>query len=159
MKTTQRLALGLSAMVLTMAASAVIGQETEAEPSEIMTTYMEMAETTPHEELRVEIMKSNGQMLRGAMSATGDDAISAAEHFVAAFTVLPTLFDDPDTPGDALPLVWENNEEFLSIFADGLASAEVALEAAQGGDMDAYTAAMQEIGGTCRTCHGQFRAD
>lgn len=107
---------------------------------------------------RESLMRSNGMTLRGAMNATGQDAVDAAQTFVQNFTILPTLFEDPDNAGDTLPAAFENREAFLAIFDDALAASEAALEAADAADQDGYIQNIRAVGATCNACHGQFRA-
>ncbi|WP_196259118.1 c-type cytochrome [Pelagibacterium limicola] len=106
---------------------------------------------------RVNLMRSNGMTMRGAMRATGDDAVAAARTLAGNFGTLPKLFDDPSAPGDTLPAAWENRDAFLALFAEAEQHSLEALEAAQAGDMDAYGVALQKVGQTCSSCHGTFR--
>jgi cytochrome c556 len=106
---------------------------------------------------RINIMRSNGMLMRGAMRATGDDAVAAAQTLVQNFATLPALFDDPSTPGDALPAAWDNREGFIALFAQAEQHSATALAAAQAGDMDGYAAALRAVNQTCASCHSGFR--
>ncbi|WP_127145717.1 cytochrome c [Pelagibacterium montanilacus] len=108
---------------------------------------------------RTELMRSNGMTLRGAADATGQDAVVAAQTFVENFTILPNLFENPETLGETLPAAFENREAFLALFDDALVAAEAALAAADVADQEGYVANISAVGATCRACHGQFRAD
>lgn len=106
---------------------------------------------------RQALMTSNGQVMRTATRATGDEAIAAAEQLLANFTALPDLFADPDLQGDAQPAVWENMEDFVARFEANQASAQAALDAAEAGDMAAYGSHIQAIGQACGQCHSVYR--
>jgi len=60
---------------------------------------------------------------------------------------------------EALPLIWEEPEEF----AAALAKAEKAMaalgEAADGGDVHAIGAAFRNVGKSCKGCHERFREE
>lgn len=106
---------------------------------------------------RVNLMRQNGMLMRGAMRATGADATNAAQTLSSNFEALTSLFDDPATPGDTLPSAWENRDGFLALFAEAKERADAALAAAQAGDGDAYVAALRAVNQTCSSCHADFR--
>lgn len=74
---------------------------------------------------------------------------------------LKYIFPGGSDVGDseALPLIWEEPEEF----ADAIATAEEATvafqEAVAGGDRAAIGAAFRDVGAACRGCHDRFRVD
>lgn len=113
---------------------------------------------------RQEIMKLNGKTLKAAGALTGDAAVQAGQTFVdnfAAVGVADMWSEDssmsPDTK--ALPAIWDKPEEFQAkLMAASAASAKV-LAAAQSGDEAAYKASLMELGGTCKSCHEQFKAE
>ena len=112
-------------------------------------------------EAREAAMKQNGMLLRGAAGLSGADAVAAATTLLQNFTNLPALFREGSiTPkSKALPLIWENWDEFKSIFDADVAASKLMLAAAQSGDAAGYSAAIQEINNSCRTCHSKFRSD
>ena len=75
--------------------------------------------------------------------------------------VIPT-FPEGSLEGaetDALPVIWEDWDDF-TVAADALETAsEDLVAAAEGGDMTAIAAAFGEVGRTCRSCHDTFRAE
>lgn len=64
------------------------------------------------------------------------------------FTHIPDVFPEDSIIGDnkASPAIWESWDVFNAV-----------AEAGKAGDMTAYVAAIKTIGGTCGTCHQQFR--
>jgi cytochrome c556 len=111
-------------------------------------------------EMRQELMKTNGQTLRSAGALTGAEAVAAMQTLVSDYTNMPALFPEGSIVGDskALPVIWENWEEFTAIIEAGQQAATDGLVAAEAGDAAAYAAALQALGGTCGQCHQQFRA-
>lgn len=110
-------------------------------------------------EARQAAMKQNGGLLRSAMRATGDDAVAAATTLLQNFTNLPFLFREGSTAANskALPVIWENWEDFKDRFDADAVHAEEALAAAKAGDAAAYGAALQAIGQSCGACHQTYR--
>lgn len=106
---------------------------------------------------RVAIMRENGGLLRQAGGLSGDAAIAAAATLQANFAALPAYFPEGSESATALPVIWERLEDFTAIFADAEAGAVALGAAAASGDTAAYTAALQQIGGTCGQCHAEFR--
>lgn len=109
---------------------------------------------------RIELMKSNGGTLRGAGSATGDGAITAAQTLVDNFAMLGTLFPEDSMEGNtkALPSVWSDNEGFLVAYNTANGAAAALLTAAQAGDAAAYGAAVKAMGATCGGCHANYKS-
>lgn len=106
------------------------------------------------------LMKSNGKNLKAAFSASGDDAIAAAQTLVDNFTALAGLWPEDSMEGDtkALPAIWSDNENFLVAMNNATGAAEALLAAAQAGDAGAFGAAAKAMGGTCGACHGTYQA-
>ena len=103
----------------------------------------------------------------GAMAAgrAPFDAKAAAEsaHIVATLSTLPAAGFGPGTdkglPNRAKPEIWSDAAKFKA--ANDKMVAEVAkLEtAAKSGSLDAIKAAMGAVGGSCKACHDDFRAE
>jgi cytochrome c556 len=108
---------------------------------------------------RQQAMEDNGRTLRGAQNATGEQAMAAATTLLQNFTNLPALFKEGSIVGDskALPLIWENWDDFKARFDHDAEAAAKMLAAAQSGDTAAYGAAIQEIGQSCGACHMTYR--
>ncbi|WP_108395815.1 c-type cytochrome [Devosia submarina] len=121
-----------------------------------------VAPTTPEEavEARQATMKENGATLRTAAQLSGAEAVAAMQTLLDNYTNIPALFPEDSAVGDskALPVIWENWEEFTAIVESGRSAAEAGLAAAEAGDAAAYGEAVKAIGATCGQCHQQFRA-
>lgn len=120
-----------------------------------------VAPTTPEAALaaREALMKSNGATLKAAGALTGADATAAMQTLLDNFTHIPAVFPEGSIVGDskASPAIWQNWDAFTAIVETGKVAAADGLAAAQAGDATAYAAALKTIGGTCGTCHQQFR--
>lgn len=106
-------------------------------------------------------MKQNGQTLRGAGGLTGDAAVAAATSVLQNFTNLPEMFPEGSMVGDtkALPIIWQQKDAFLEIFAEGRTVAGYMLTAAQTGNAQMYGDALQSLNNACRECHSVYQAD
>jgi cytochrome c556 len=111
-------------------------------------------------EARQATMRSNAGVMGGAAALTGAEAVAAAETLIENFTKLPTLFPEGSTAENsrALPVIWENFDEFTGYFATGLEAATAMKAAAEAGDAAAYAESTAAIGGLCGQCHSKFRA-
>lgn len=89
----------------------------------------------------------------------------------AAAASVPEITADMDTwfpagsgPGsgvktDALPVIWENPDDFAEKIANLGAAADGLAAAAEGVDIAAIGTAFGTTGGTCKSCHDTYRAD
>lgn len=60
---------------------------------------------------------------------------------------------------EALPIIWEEPEEFEQAIAKAQAATEVLVDAVASEDQDAIGAAFREVGGACKGCHDRFRKE
>ena len=68
-----------------------------------------------------------------------------------------SLFPEGSEGGDALPAIWENPEDFAErVQAFKNAAAELKGAVQSGGDIGA---AFQTLGGACKGCHDDYRAE
>tara|TARA_R110002020_G_scaffold36426_2_gene109531 strand:- start:1094 stop:1546 length:453 start_codon:yes stop_codon:yes gene_type:complete len=136
--------------VMTLGVVATVAQDTFVAP------------TTPEAAVaaREALMKSNGATLKAAGALTGPEAAAAMQTLLDNFTHMPATFTEGSIVGDseALPAIWQNWEAFNAIIETGKTAAADGMAAAETGDMTAYGIALKTIGGTCGTCHQQFRA-
>jgi cytochrome c556 len=58
---------------------------------------------------------------------------------------------------DALPIIWEQPEQFAAAIEKAVAATRKFAEAAESGDKEAIAAAFRDVGGSCRGCHDTFR--
>jgi cytochrome c556 len=91
------------------------------------------------------------------------DAVAVHARTVAdtAPLVLPAMEQDTAGQGsaetEALDKIWDNWDDFTSKAEDMQAAATRLAELAQGDDMQAIGAQVQELGGTCKSCHDEYR--
>lgn len=93
------------------------------------------------------------------------DAKVAAENtaIVVAMSTLPFTAFGPNTdmglPHRAKPEIWRESAKFKAA-ADKMAEEVKKLDAAaRAGNLDAVKAAMGAVGGSCKACHDDFRAE
>lgn len=60
-------------------------------------------------------------------------------------------------PSEALDMIWQKPEAFSAAIADHQQAASMLKDAALAGDMSAANAAFKTLGGTCSSCHRQFK--
>lgn len=105
-------------------------------------------------------MKIIGQMIKGQVTYNPQDVQSAALNIEKHAKHFPMLFPEGSTqePSEALPIVWENWEEFkkqLSVMeAKSSKLAELAPSTKTADDIKAQ---FLLVGKTCGTCHETFR--
>ncbi len=73
------------------------------------------------------------------------------------FPVGTSIESGADT--EALPIIWEQPEEFASAHDRLVAAADGLVAAAQTGDPAAMGPAIGELGNSCKNCHDTFRLD
>lgn len=66
---------------------------------------------------------------------------------------------DSGVETEALPIIWEEPEDFAAKTSDFVLAIEALDAAAQTGELPAIQAAVQATGGTCKACHDKFRLD
>lgn len=71
-------------------------------------------------------------------------------------SIADTLFPEGSDGGDALPAIWEEQEEFAGKLAD-FQEAAAGLKGAVGGAD--FGPAFQALGQSCKGCHDDYRAD
>ena len=147
--------------ILALAAIMTLGVATSLQAEDAPVVDPAIAAMTPEAMVaaRKAAMKEDGGILRGAAALTGAEATAAADTLIKNFTNLPALFPEGSLVGDskALPAIWENFDDFTSIFATAQKGALDMKAAAEAGDAAAYGAALQTIGGTCGMCHQKYR--
>lgn len=122
----------------------------------------------------VSTRQANFKKMGGAMKVLKDQlssgSVDKAAALAAAKTIAATgraqagLF--PNGSGasagvktDALPAVWSNRAAFDGQMKGFLAQADKLVAAANTGNADTIGAQFKAVGGTCGSCHKQFRAD
>ncbi|HKK97187.1 MAG TPA: cytochrome c [Marivita sp.] len=104
-----------------------------------------------------------GSMAKGEMEYSAKAAQNAADSLVAVSMVhQPPLWPE-GSDGMAIDgtraeaSIWDENEDFLSKWAD-FGTAAQAMQASAGDGQDALGPLMGQVGGTCKACHDNHRA-
>jgi cytochrome c556 len=110
-------------------------------------------------EARQAAMKEDGMLLKGAGTATGDDAVKIVDKVLQNFTNFSALFADGATndKSHASPKIWTEWDKFTAILDKGKATLVEMRTAAVAGDTAAYMASIKTLGGVCGECHMQYR--
>jgi cytochrome c556 len=99
--------------------------------------------------------------LKGEVDFPDAVAVHAQTVAAAAPLVLPAMEQNTAGEGsadtEALAKIWDNWDDFASKAEDMEAAAMQLAEIAQGGDMQAIGAQVQEVAGTCKSCHDEYR--
>lgn len=90
----------------------------------------------------------------GFLKAHADGLANGAKELKYIF---PAGSDVDDS--EALPIIWEQPEEFQKAIGNAEKATEAFSEAVSGGDRAAIAAAFRDVGAACRGCHDQFRLD
>lgn len=108
---------------------------------------------------RQDAMKEDGGILRTAGALVGDDAVAAATELLQNFTNFPALFREGSVTPDshALPIIWEQRDQFDGIFKKAQTGATTMLQAAIDGDDAAYADAVKGLTQVCGECHQTYR--
>ena len=118
--------------------------------------------TTPEQLVaeRQAAMKADGKALKGSDSFTGDKAIAALTEVQKNYTKLPALFvkDSITSKSIALPIIWQQFDQFSAIFKKGADAATAGIAAVKAGDTAGYQGAIKTIASTCNECHDTYRA-
>ena len=88
-----------------------------------------------------------------------DHMVTHANALAALAEIVPTLFPDGSQGGDALPVIWEQPDDFaerLTALREAAATFKVA---AASGDSGAIGQAFQGLGQACKNCHDNYRAE
>ena len=125
------------------------------------------ADTTPEDaaDYRMAIMTSlRGHI--GAASMTVRGLVDGNEHLVNhaqgianSAMEFGNIFPEGSNVGEseALPLIWEEPEEFAAAIAKVQEASAAFVEATASGDADSIGGAFRNLGMACRGCHDRFR--
>lgn len=102
-----------------------------------------------------ENMKTIGKMAQRQVTFDADAARAAVDEIALQAAQIPSLFEaqETDPKSEAKPEIWTNWDDFV-------AQSNALNSAAQGVDAsspDALGRGLATIGGTCRSCHMQYR--
>jgi cytochrome c556 len=105
-------------------------------------------------------MKIIGQMIKGATAYDPDTAKSAALEIRAHSRMFGGLFPEGSTkhPSEALPVIWEDWEEFIQLFDQmEVASEKLSALVSTASKADELKFQFATLGKTCASCHEKFR--
>jgi cytochrome c556 len=132
-----------------------------------VSSLLAIAETTSQDALdyRKSVMTSlKGHIGAASMHVRGlvdgqEYLVKHAQGLANGVSEIETLFAAGSNVegSDALAVIWEEPEAFNAAIAKAVAATEAFVEAAEGGDKAAISAAFRDVGGSCRGCHDKFR--
>jgi cytochrome c556 len=125
-----------------------------------------LADAEVEAKYRKSVMKSVG----GHMSSMGtilknnvhmEDLVLHARGLAGLADIAPELFPEGSNieKSKALPAIWENPVEFSEAMDRFIAAAEGMASAAATEDMSEIGPAIQALGGSCKGCHDDFKAE
>ncbi len=85
--------------------------------------------------------------------------VDHADALESTAAMIPDIFPDGSTGGDALPVIWEDWQGFTDAAARLEQAAAALREAGQGGDQAGVAQAFAQVGQTCSGCHQTYRAE
>jgi len=125
------------------------------------------ADTTPEDaaDYRAAIMTAlRGHLVAASMTMRGlvDDNGQIANHahgIANSAAEFGNIFQEGSNVGEseALPVIWEEPEDFAAAITKLQDAAAAFVEAADSGDAAAIGGAFRNLGGSCRGCHDRFR--
>ncbi len=99
--------------------------------------------------------------LKGEVSFPDAVAVHARTVAATAPLIVPAMEQNTAGEGaretDALAKIWDNWDDFTSKAEDLEAAAVRLAELAEGDDMAAVGAQVQQVGGACKSCHDAYR--
>ena len=131
-------------------------------------SFQAFADTTPEDaaDYRGAVMTAlrghigaASMIVRGLVEDDGHLVIHAAG-LAETSKELDRVFQEGSNVGEseALPVIWEEPEEFAAAIKETQEATAAFLAAAESGDSEAIGAAFRGVGMSCRGCHDRFRA-
>jgi len=127
------------------------------------------ADTTPEDavDYREAVMTSlKGHIGAASMHVRGlvegpEFLVKHAQGLANGASELDRLFPaGSDVEGShALPVIWEEPEEFSAAIEKLVATTNAFVEAAKSGDQERIGQAFRDVGGSCKGCHDKFREE
>ena len=104
-------------------------------------------------------MKEDGKLLKESGSATAERRAEIATQILQNFVNFPALFREGSVndQSEALPLIWQQWDQFSGLLTKGQGYAADLLAAAKAGDDAAWGATLKNFGGLCGQCHHDYR--
>jgi len=127
-------------------------------------TAIPAQEASPVAQYRQSLMESFRMHMGGVRAALGDAApIGHAEHHAVAFERMAQALANAFPAGSAgegsraLPVIWENRNDFMDKVTALQSATARLVTATRSGDSDAVGEALQDVQGTCGSCHNVYR--
>ncbi len=128
-----------------------------------------LAETTPQDaaDYREAVMTSlKGHIGAASMHVRGlvegpEFLVKHAQGLANGASELDRLFPAGSNVegSEALPLIWEETEEFSAAIERLVTTTKAFVEAAESGDQELIGQAFRDVGGSCKGCHDKFREE
>ncbi len=101
-------------------------------------------------------------MQRGRVPYSAATVTKNARNLVTLAGMIPDAFEHDTSSATgiktmALPVVWQNHDEFLMTAGELRTRAEALEKAARGGSEDDVKSAIMNVGAVCNQCHMKFR--
>ena len=89
------------------------------------------------------------------------DRVMHAENLAALAKVSADTFPEGSSGGKtrSKPNIWTDKDEFKRMMDDFIVKADALSVAAKGQDSKAYGVALKALGGSCKSCHDDFKKD
>jgi len=162
--------------IISLTALSACGQGAESEPAAEADSAAASTELANGMTVKDQIEARQGQLKKvGKAFKTISDNLksdapdvaamqAAAASIPAATEGMADWFPDGTGPDsgvetDALAIIWEEKEDFLTKVSDMQTAAANLSTIAEGGDVAAIGEAFKATGGTCKSCHDKYRLD
>ena len=140
---------------------------TAASAEEGPTPAQQAAAATENRQAVFKLLGVNmGPIVGMARGAPFDAAVAErnATRMAALAPMIPELFAAMDTrefdvETEALPVIWDNPDDFAAKAAALEEAATAFAATAAGGDQAATLGGLRDLGGTCGNCHDSYRVD
>jgi cytochrome c556 len=88
-----------------------------------------------------------------------DQLATQAKALAISASVTPTLFPAGSEGGDALPLIWQEQEKVAEAAQRAVDATAALAAAAEAGDKAALSKAFKAAGESCKGCHERYKAE
>jgi cytochrome c556 len=91
--------------------------------------------------------------------ARPDQLATQAKALAISTSMVPTLFPEGSAGGDALPLIWQEQDKVSEAAQKAVDATAALAAAAEAGDRAALTKAFKAAGESCKGCHERYKAE
>lgn len=103
-------------------------------------------------------MSAMASIVRGKV-ANVEDLPALASSLAELASLAPGLFPEDSQGGDALPVIWEEVDDFKGLLAELRSNADNLAEVALTGNRQKFAKAFGQLGRSCKNCHDRFKAE